>query len=99
MHALSARVPASVGERQLVMKARQLIDGASFGPETVKALGQAFDAAWAQIEGNFGGDPHEIDRARMRLAEALLSIAKEGSRDVQALKNEALQAMALRYKR
>ena len=31
------------------MKARKLIDGSSFGPETVKAMGQAFDQAWAEI--------------------------------------------------
>ena len=31
------------------MRARQLIDGASFGPEALKAIGDAFDAAWAEI--------------------------------------------------
>jgi hypothetical protein len=35
----------------------------------------------------------------MRLAEALLSVASEESRDVEALKNGALQVMALRYRR
>jgi hypothetical protein len=30
-------------------EARALIDGASFAPETVKAMGQAFDEAWVQI--------------------------------------------------
>ena len=81
------------------MRARQLIDGASFGPDAVKALGQAFDLAWAEIAGNFGNDQHDIDRARMRLAEAMLSVAAEDSRDVNALKNGALQAMALGYRR
>jgi hypothetical protein len=36
------------------MSARQLIEGASFGPETLKVVGEAFDAAWAEIAGNFG---------------------------------------------
>jgi hypothetical protein len=31
------------------MTARQLIDSASFGPATLKAIGQAFDAAWQDI--------------------------------------------------
>jgi len=31
------------------MKARALIDGASFGPETVEAIRQAFDEAWVRI--------------------------------------------------
>ena len=39
------------------MKARALIDGASFGPDALKAIGRAFDDAWAQIAGNFGDDP------------------------------------------
>jgi len=80
------------------MKARRLIDGAAFGPETLKALGEAFDQAWAQIAGNFGDTPLQVENARLRLAEALLSIATEGSMDVAALKAGALQAMALDYR-
>jgi hypothetical protein len=80
------------------MKARRLIDGAAFGPETVKAMGQAFDQAWAEIAGNFGTVPVEVESARLMLAEAMLSIATEGSTDVAALKAGALQAMALDYR-
>src|SRR5262245_26692631 len=80
------------------MKARRLIDGAAFGPETLKALGEAFDHAWAQIAGNFGDTPLQDENARLRLAEALLSIATEGSMDVAALKAGALQTMALDYR-
>jgi hypothetical protein len=81
------------------MKARQLIDGASFGPEVLKAIAQAFDDAWAAIESHFGTDPYDIERARMRLAEAVLSIASEDSRDVTTLKIGGLEAMALHYSR
>jgi hypothetical protein len=81
------------------MKARQMIDGAAYGPETVKVIGQAFDLAWQTIANNFGDDPRDIERARIRLAEAMLSVACEESRDVEALKNGALQAMALYYSR
>lgn len=80
------------------MKARQLIDGASYGPEALKAMGQAFDQAWESIAGNFGNDPLDIEKARSRLAHALLSIACEDSRDVTALKTGALEAMALAYR-
>ena len=80
-------------------KARQLIDGASFGPEALKAIGAAFDAAWAEITGNFGDDPADVEKARLRLAKALLSIAYEDSRDVEVLKRAALQRMALDYRR
>ena len=42
--------------------------------------------------------PLEIESARMRLAEAILSIATEDSTDVAALKAGALQAMAMDYR-
>jgi len=80
-------------------KARQLIDGASFGPETLKAMGEAFDRAWSDIDGNFRDDPVDSEKARVRLAEALLSVADEDSRDIEVLKRAALQRMALDYKR
>jgi len=80
------------------MKARLLMDGASFGPATLKAMGDAFDQAWTEIRGNSSTLPSEIEAARLRLAEAMLSIATEGSTDVAALKAGALQAMALDYR-
>jgi hypothetical protein len=51
-------------------------------------------AAWQEIVGNFG-DPQDIEVARFRLANAVLSIAQEDSRNVEALKHAALQRMAL----
>src|SRR6478672_9312314 len=73
------------------MKARQLIDGASYGPEALKAMGQAFDEAWLNIAGNFSDDSRDIEKARLRLANALLSVADEDSRDVEALQRGALR--------
>ena len=75
------------------MRARQLIDGASFGPDALKAIGAAFDAAWADISGRFGTNPVAIEAARLKLANAVLSVASEDSRDVEALKRGALQVM------
>ena len=77
------------------MRARQLIDGASFGPDALKAIGGAFDAAWAEISGRFGTNPVAIEAARIKLANAVLSIASEDSRDVEVLKQAALQVMGL----
>ena len=77
----------------------RVIDAAAYGPDALKALGQAFDEAWASIAGNFGDDPSDIERARLKLATALLSVASEDSRDVEALKKAALQVMALGYRR
>ena len=72
------------------MKARALIDQARFGPETVKAMGEAFDQASARIKRIFGNDPDGVEVARMRFAEALLSSATEGNTDVEDLKNRAV---------
>jgi hypothetical protein len=75
------------------MRARQLIDGASFGPDALKAIGAAFDAAWADISDTFRTNPVAIEAARLKLANAVLSVASEDSRDVEALKRGALQVM------
>jgi len=78
------------------MQARQLLDGAAFGPETLKVIGQAFDEAWAQIASNIGTEPVVVESARMTLANAILSAAKDTSRNVDALKTAGLRAMGAR---
>ena len=80
------------------MDARHVIDSASYGPDALKAMGEAYDAAWREIAGNFGDDRSDIELARVRLANALLSVACEDSCDVEALKNGTLEAMALAYR-
>jgi hypothetical protein len=80
------------------LKARELIDSAAFGPDTLKMLGQAFDEAWAIIGGNFEENTLAVQAARLKLANAILAEAK-ASDDVETLKNKALQAMALAYRR
>jgi hypothetical protein len=50
-------------------QARQLIDGAAFGPEALKVVGEAFDKAWAQISANYGSDPTDIEKGRLCLAQ------------------------------
>lgn len=80
------------------MKARKLIEGATFEPKVLKVVTAAFDAAWSEISPTFGTDPAVIEAARLRLAEAVLSVASEDSCNVDALKTGALQAMALDYR-
>jgi hypothetical protein len=74
------------------MEARKLIEGAAFGPDTLKVMGQAFDEAWQDIAGNFGED--RVLEARLKLADIILAIATADNRDVAALKQMALQKMA-----
>jgi hypothetical protein len=80
------------------MNAHQLFENAAFGPEALKVLYQAFDEAWASIAGNFGGDASAAEAARSRLASTVLAIARDGGSDPTAIKNAALQALALDYR-
>jgi hypothetical protein len=73
------------------MRARKLIESASFGPETLNTLFQAFDQAWAILAPRYGSDATAIEAARTRLANILLSLARADSRDAGALKDAALQ--------
>jgi hypothetical protein len=79
------------------MKARQLLENTAYGPETLTVLFQAFDEAWGDIEGNLDNSPTAAESARTRLATIILGLASEGASDPTALKNAALQAMALEY--
>ena len=74
----------------LNLKAREIFDSAALGPEALKVIGQAFDEAWACIAGN-DESPTTVEAARLILAKAILA--------VETLKNAALQAMALAYRR
>jgi hypothetical protein len=80
------------------VKARQLIARASYGPTTLKVVGQAFDGAWVEISDHFR-EPAEIEAARLRLASAILELAVEGERNPNKLRTLALEAMALTYRR
>ena len=56
-----------------------------------RELAPISDAAWAQIAGNFGDG--QTEAARLLLASALLSIATDSTRDVEGLKEAALEAV------
>jgi hypothetical protein len=74
------------------MLARRLLENATFTPETLTVIYRAYDAAWAQVAHLF---PENVETARARLAHAVLVVAREDSRDAEALKNDALQVLAL----
>jgi hypothetical protein len=75
------------------MKARKLIEGASYDPPAVHALCKAFDDAWTQIAPQVRNRTDAIEAARMNLANIILGLAKNGTNDVQALTDAAVQAM------
>ena len=47
------------------MRARRIIEGASFGPEVVKVASDAFEAAWAEIAARFDPSMHEAVRENL----------------------------------
>ena len=59
----------------------------------LSAARQAFDNAWAEIAGKFN-DPAQREAARLSLATAILSVATNENRDVEALKQAGLHAVA-----
>ena len=73
------------------MKGRALIEDAAFGPEAIKVNGQALDEAWANTAGNYSDVFRE--EARLRLASAILSIAKDGNLNVATLKKAGIEAL------
>src|SRR5262245_47974694 len=79
------------------MQARKLIANASYGPVTLKVICTAFDRAWEQIKHHFDYDALAVEAARLRLANAILDVAQEDSRDATELKDRALRDLALRH--
>jgi len=80
------------------MRAAKILAGCTYGPETLRIIGKAFDDAWADIAVHFAGDTGRAEAARERLAHAVLVAAMEDSRDPGPIKTMALQIMALSYR-
>lgn len=73
------------------MKARVLIEGASLGPDDLKAACQAFDDAWAKIAPRYKS-PNATEAARMRLASLILSLVPD-TKDASEMQAIAVQEM------
>jgi hypothetical protein len=77
-------------------KPRLMGERALLGPEALKAACTAYDLAWADIGSQFDDTPANFQSARRRRADIVLSIADDSSHDPEALKELALQVMAVR---
>jgi hypothetical protein len=80
------------------VKARTLIEGATYDPPTLAVIGEAFDQAWSEISSHFAAEDGQTERARIRLAHCVLAVADQESRDPNLLKRQALEIMALTYR-
>ena len=78
------------------MEAQQLLRGASFGPDVLKTIGRAFDLAWTEIEASHSANDFAKTSARIKLAQTVLSVAREDTQDVNLLKEQALKVFATR---
>jgi hypothetical protein len=74
------------------MKARVLIEGASLGPNDLKAACQAFDDAWSDISARYK-TPNATEAARLRLASLILSLVAD-TKDARVMQAIAVQEMA-----
>jgi hypothetical protein len=77
------------------MRARRIIEGAAFGPDTVQAASAAFESAWAEIAGEFSAEMHAD--VREHLATSIISAVRADTTDVDVLLRAGLGAMARRY--
>jgi hypothetical protein len=77
------------------MKARALLESASFDPAQLAILGAAFDAAWAKIAPTVGSYPLSIEAARLQLADAVLQAAKSGFNSPDGITKRVLAAMSV----
>ena len=75
------------------MKAKALIGGASFDPQTLKHLYKAFDDAWEQVAPDVSKRGEAIEAARTKLAEVVLELANNGPRDPEKLTEAAVAKM------
>jgi hypothetical protein len=67
--------------------------------KTRRVISDAFGAAWHKIADNFGTLERDIEGGQTRLAEAIMSAAREDSQDAERLSANALAIMALSYKK
>ena len=75
------------------MKARRLIENASYDPDQVKAMRTALDDAWAQVAPSIDDRPEAIQAARFALADIILGLAKHENFDPKWLSDTAVKVM------
>ena len=75
------------------MKARQLISNASYGPDELKVLFEAFDDAWTSIAPTISTGANAAEAARLKLANIILGLARADTRDAKQLAEAAVRLM------
>jgi hypothetical protein len=76
------------------MKALNLIRQSTYGPERLKQIYRAFDQAWEAIKPLVDDNPLAHEAARLTLANAILSVAKERPTDRPAAATAVLSKIS-----
>ena len=74
------------------MKALQFIDEASLDSRTRKAAEGAFDQAWAILSKKYRS-PLATEAARLKLANIVVNLVREGEDDVKRLSDRAVRTI------
>jgi hypothetical protein len=64
-----------------------------FGPEQLALLRGAFDAAWEEIASHYSSTPSSIEVGRLRLANAVFAVYRQGTIDPAAITAGAIQSL------
>lgn len=82
--------------RAVEMKARKLLADAVYDPAELATIGKAFDDAWDQVAPQVSKRAEAIEAARLKLAEIVIGLSRNGMRDPQWLAENAVKAMLAR---
>ena len=74
------------------MRARNLLDGSGvgFSAATMAAMKQALNSAWATMVDQYAVDAHAAEKARLKLAECVLAVTRDGMTDAGQIELLAL---------
>ena len=75
------------------MKARAMLGSTIFEPHQLRVVQKAFDDAWEVVALQVSARPEAIEAARMKLAELVIDLARNGEPNSQAISDTAVQRM------
>ena len=80
------------------MRVANILAGCTYGPETLKTIGKAFDDAWAEVTPDVSARASAIEAARLSLATIVLSLAKAGHVERDSLRAAAVDAYRFKHR-
>jgi hypothetical protein len=78
---------------ECVMKARKLLSDTVLDPDELKSVCRVFDDAWEQVAPHVDNRSEAIEAARLKLAELILGLARNGAHDPGQLVDAAVKQM------